>query len=148
MRDLKGVFSYTGDMKRFLLHSETGSLGERLAKRYIEGLGHKVLAQNYYFEKGKRSGEIDLISSFQGALHFIEVKTRLLEPDSEKSRALYFPIESQVTRDKMRKCVKTAEHYLRISGKQESEYHFDVVTILYYKKEKKAEIQYLADIFF
>lgn len=135
-------------MKRFLLRSETGSLGERLAKRYIERLGHKVLAENYYFEKGKRSGEIDLITSFQGSLHFIEVKTRLWDADSEKSRTLYFPIEAQVTRDKMWKCVKTAEHYLRVSGKQECEYHFDVLTILYHKEEKKAEIQYLADIFY
>lgn len=135
-------------MKRFLLRSESGALGEKLAKRYLERGGHKVLAENYYFDKGKRSGEIDIITRSEGSIHFIEVKMRVIANASEKSRALYFPIETQVTPQKIQKCLKTAHHYLRTTKNQEIEYHFDLITVLYNKQEKKAEIQYLRDIFY
>lgn len=130
-------------MKRFFLRSETGSLGEKLAMRYLRKRGHKVLAQNYYFDKGKRSGEIDLITIFNGAIHFVEVKTR-----RQKSQALSYPIEASVTRSKMTKCVKTAEHYLRSTHQETREYHFDVVTVYYDPNGKQAEIGYLQDVYF
>jgi putative endonuclease len=135
-------------MKQFSVHSEIGALGEGLALRYVKGLGHRVLAQNYYYEKGKRSGEIDIITVYDGVLHFIEVKSRHVAEASQKNRALYFPIASQVTPSKMKKCVKTAEHYLRMHQKEEIEYHFDLITVLYTSAEKKAEIAYLSDIFY
>lgn len=135
-------------MSNFHLTSHVGKIGEGLALRYIKGLGHTVLAQNYYFEKGKRSGEIDIITAYKGILHFIEVKSRHITKANQKSQALYFPIASQVTPSKMKKCVKTAEHYLRTSKKEGFEYHFDLITVLYHSEEKKAEIAYLSDIFY
>lgn len=139
---------YNRDMKKFFVHSKAGSLGEELACRYLKKKGYKILAQNYYFDKGKRSGEIDIIANYQGTLHFIEVKTRLIQTGAEKSRALYFPIEAQVTPQKIQKCLKTVQHYLRATKSQDQEYHFDLITVLYSTEEKKAEIQYLPDIFY
>jgi putative endonuclease len=139
---------YTKGMKQFSVHSEIGILGEKLAKRFLEKRGHRVIAENYYFEKGKRSGEIDVITVYKGIFHFIEVKTRHIKEETQKSRALYFPIASQVTPAKIRKCVRTAEHYLRSQKMEEREYHFDLVTVLYNSAAKKAEIEYLPDIFY
>lgn len=135
-------------MKSFCLRSEIGSLGEKLAKRYLEKRGHRVVALNYYYEKGKRSGEIDIITLCKGTLHFIEVKTRHILHTHQKSQALYFPITAQVTPNKIRKCLKTAQHYLRSTKQEDREYHFDLITILYNSEAKKAEIQFLQDVFY
>ncbi len=147
-RDFQKIFLYTIYMKRFSVHSEIGSLGEKLAQRYLEKRGHTVLAKNYYYEKGKRSGEIDIITEFQEVIHFIEVKTRAIASADQKSQALYFPIEAQVTPSKIQKMLKTATHYLLSTRKTGREYHFDLITVLYTSEEKKAEIQYLQDIFY
>lgn len=136
-------------MKQFQLRSKIGVIGEALAKKYVENLGHRVLVTNYYYDQGKRSGEIDLITFYQEALHFIEVKTKHVSSASEKSPPLYsYPIEAQVTPSKIRKCLKTAQHYLRTTKNQNTEYHFDIITVRYDSHQKRAQIQYLTDVFY
>jgi putative endonuclease len=49
-----------------------GRLGEALAAAHLERLGYRVLARNVR----TRRGEIDLIAAGEGALVFVEVKTR------------------------------------------------------------------------
>jgi putative endonuclease len=49
-----------------------GRLGERLAGEHLERLGYTIVARNHR----TRHGEIDLIATFEGALVFVEVKTR------------------------------------------------------------------------
>lgn len=57
----------SGNYKR-----ELGRLGEDLACRHLESLGHRILTRNW------RSGhlEIDIISIAEDGIHFVEVKTR------------------------------------------------------------------------
>ena len=135
-------------MKQFRLTSEKGKLGESLAKKYLLANGHRVLAENYYYAKGPRSGEIDLITECQGAIRFIEVKMRVLSEKAKKSLGLSFPPEASVTPSKIRKCAKTAHHYLKSERRESEEYHFDTVSILYDPGVKKAHIRYLPDIFY
>lgn len=134
-------------MKQFQLHSQKGLLGEALARRYLIGRGHTVLAENYYYEKGRRSGEIDLITLYKRKIHFTEVKTRYMS-SSEPEKVFSFPIEAQVTPAKVQKCFKTAQHYLRVSHQEHCEYHFDVITVLYNAETKEAKIRYLEDVFY
>lgn len=51
---------------------ELGRIGEDLACRHLESMGHRILARNW------RSGhlEIDIISLGEDGIHFVEVKTR------------------------------------------------------------------------
>jgi putative endonuclease len=51
---------------------ELGRLGEDIACRYLEDMGHTILARNW------RSGhlEIDIVSLAKDGIHFVEVKTR------------------------------------------------------------------------
>ena len=51
---------------------ELGRLGENIACRYLEDMGHTILARNW------RSGhlEIDIVSLAKDGIHFVEVKTR------------------------------------------------------------------------
>ena len=134
-------------MKHFQLASPKGILGEALAKRYLRARGHQILCENYYYAKGRRSGEIDLITLHEGKIRFIEVKTRYAKAAFQE-KIHTFPIEAQVTRSKMQKCFKTAQHYLRTTYQGHVEYHFDVVTVYYDSVAKKAAIRYLPDVFY
>lgn len=51
---------------------ELGRIGEDIACRYLEDMGHTILARNW------RSGhlEIDIVSLAKDGIHFVEVKTR------------------------------------------------------------------------
>ena len=51
---------------------ELGRIGEDLACRHLESMGHRILARNW------RSGhlEIDIVSLAQDGIHFVEVKAR------------------------------------------------------------------------
>ena len=51
---------------------EIGGRGEDIACRYLEDMGHTILARNW------RSGhlEIDIVSLAKDGIHFVEVKTR------------------------------------------------------------------------
>ena len=52
--------------------AELGALGERLAAKYLEGKGYRILERNFRC----RMGEIDLIALRGNDLVFTEVKLR------------------------------------------------------------------------
>lgn len=49
-----------------------GTLGEKIAKKYLIGTGYRFVDSNYR----TRRGEIDLIMKLRGEVVFVEVKTR------------------------------------------------------------------------
>lgn len=51
---------------------QIGKQGERQALSYLESLGHRLLATNY--RTPDRRTEIDIITYFNGVVHFVEVK--------------------------------------------------------------------------
>lgn len=54
-------------------HRRLGAAGERLAARYLEGQGYRVLAQNVRLPPW---GEIDLVAERDGTLVLVEVRVR------------------------------------------------------------------------
>ncbi len=95
-----------------------GIIGEELAANFLSGHGYKILLKNYE----SPVGEVDLIAKENGALIFIEVKTRT-------SQAMGLPAES-VTFQKRRQIVKTAQYYIKRYGIKDVPCRFDVVSIL------------------
>lgn len=67
-----------GDKKKL------GAEGEKLAVRYLKKSGYKILKRNYK----NPFGEIDIIAEKQGAVAFIEVKTRLSDLYGAPSEAV------------------------------------------------------------
>jgi len=67
---------------------------------YLEGRGHRVIERNW---RG-RGGEIDLITLYDGILHFVEVKTR-------SSQGYGGGLEA-ITVAKQSRLARTAEAYL------------------------------------
>ena len=94
-----------------------GVLGEELAFHELRKRGYKILLRNYECPLG----EIDLIAKHQGALVFIEVKTR-------SSDAMGVPAEG-VTPEKRRQIVRVAQFYLKRYGIQEAPCRFDVASV-------------------
>ncbi|MFQ5537747.1 MAG: YraN family protein [Gemmatimonadota bacterium] len=77
-----------------------GRWGERLAARFLEGKGWRVLARGYRF--GRR--EVDIIAARDGVLAFVEVKTR--------SGDAYGAPHEAVTRAKRREIEVVARYFL------------------------------------
>lgn len=98
--------------------AELGALGERLAAKYLEKKGYRILERNFRC----RMGEIDLIALRGNDLVFTEVKLR---KDASHCEAREF-----VTASKQRKLLMTAEYYLSARPwAQELQARFDVIEV-------------------
>jgi len=53
-------------------NKEIGKKGEKIAERYLKIHGFSILEKNFLI----KGSEIDLIAEKDGAIHFVEVKTR------------------------------------------------------------------------
>lgn len=100
-----------------LLKKILGREGEDRAARYLEKKGYKILERN--FSAG--GGEIDLIALHEGAVVFVEVKTRT-------TNAFGAP-ELAVTPQKQRRMVKAALSYIKRRNFHQVPCRFDVVAI-------------------
>jgi putative endonuclease len=109
-----------------------GEKGERLAIKFLNKKGYKVIKQNYRTP----IGEIDIIAKDGETLVFIEVKTR-------ESIAYGLPFEA-VNNIKKRKITKVAMLYLK-RFKEMPPCRFDVVSIYY--KNDKPEFELIKDAF-
>ena len=103
--------------------------GESLARKFVKKRGFKILKRNY----ASKTGEIDIVAYDRGTIVFVEVKARISED--------YGRPELAVTREKRRKIVKTALHYLMVNNISDRDYRFDVVSIVFPKEEKHPKIE-------
>jgi len=96
-----------------------GRYGEKLARRYLEKLGYRVLVRNYRCP----AGEIDLIALDERDVVFVEVKTRRSEQAQDVERAVNHPKRRQLTR--------TAQYYLAACpAAKKHPCRFDIVGIV------------------
>jgi len=96
---------------------EAGRHGERVAARFLQRAGLKILARNYRY----RRGEIDLVARQGRELVMVEVKAR-------HPRAWRAP-EHAVTFGKQRKIIGTANAYLRELRCRPPAVRFDIVEV-------------------
>lgn len=64
-----------------------GQIGEELAQKEYKQRGYKVIAANFFNQKGLRLGEIDFIAADKNRIIFVEVKTRKIGSDKFGSGA-------------------------------------------------------------
>lgn len=116
-----------------------GDWGERLAEDFLRRHGYEILDKNYQ----KRCGEIDLICQKDDILHFVEVKTRTIA-----STQVFGPPEEAVTRAKQRKIIQTAFTFLAEKDYERNKnWQIDVISIIYYKTDRKASINFIQNAF-
>lgn len=99
-------------------HLRRGELGERAAKKFLQGQGLKFLAANFRSERG----EIDLIFRDQDCLVFVEVKARSSEAWTRPAAA--------VDARKKRLLSLTALDYLKLLKSPPVKFRFDIVEVL------------------
>ncbi len=94
-----------------------GREGEDRAAKLLAKRGYKILERNY----STPQGEIDLIALHEGAIVFIEVKTR--------TNTVYGAPELAVNPRKQQRMIKTALGYLKYKKLHQMPCRFDVVAI-------------------
>lgn len=100
-----------------------GQEGERLAERYLQKKGYKLVERNYRCAVG----ELDLIVLDRRVVVFVEVKTRT-------SHGFGSPLEAVEFR-KQRKMIQAAQFFLSAKGLQQREARFDVIGISWTGRE-------------
>ena len=96
-----------------------GRYGERVAARFLQRAGVKILVRNYR----ARCGEIDLMGREGAELVVAEVKTRHFQAR--------LAAEDAVTWSKQKRLVATANHYLRELACRPPPVRFDIVEVYY-----------------
>ena len=100
-----------------LTAKQTGKRGEEAAVRFLKARGYIVLERNYRTVHG----EIDCVAQKDGAIVFVEVKTR-------RSRKYGTALEAVTPKQQARLC-RSAALYLQESGEMNAPCRFDVLTV-------------------
>ncbi len=113
-----------------------GPAGERLAARFLQQQGYRILARGHR----QRLGEIDLIALDGNWIVFVEVKTWRSDSVADPSEA--------VDRSKQEKLTRAALIYLKRRGLLEQPARFDVVSIVWSGKvNQPAKIRHFKSAF-
>ena len=115
-------------------HLILGRKGEKIARRYLRRQKMRLLTRNY----NCKYGEIDLIMQDGRELVFVEVKTRT----SEK----LYTAEEAVNREKQKRIIKTAHHFINHYQLGKHPCRFDIVAVII-ENNKKPAIRHLRDAF-
>lgn len=104
-------------MKQF--NRVKGSVGEQIAADFLRSNGFHIIEQNY----SSKFGEIDIIATKNGVIHFIEVKLKVGDR--------YGIPEEMINKYKLNKVMRMAEMYLIQNPKLNNyAYQVDVVAIV------------------
>ncbi len=123
------------------LTSQTGSIGEDVASKFLERKGFNIVEKNFR----KPWGEIDVIAERAGVVHFVEVKAVSRKIKDELSREMDYRPEELVTVSKLRKVAKTAILYME-SRKDTREFQIDVIGVLLDFEKKKAKCRFFEQV--
>ncbi len=113
--------------------NDFGELGERLAARWLERSGWRVLARR--FRAGRR--DIDLVVERDGLVAFVEVKARTGDTFGD-------PVEA-VHQRKQHALTRSAQVWVGRHGRDGENYRFDVVGILL--RDRKVFVRHIPAAF-
>ena len=120
--------------------NEVGRLGESIASNFLLRKGFKIIERNFV----KKWGEIDIIAKNIGEFHFIEVKTTsgdLSNKSVTREKNDKYRAEDNIHPWKLQRLKRVISSYLiENSISYETSWHFDVVTVVLDKNNKKAKV--------
>ena len=117
-----------------------GSDGEKIAAKYLQNKGYRIIALNYANNLGKRLGEIDIIAQDKELLVFVEVKTRNMEKYADT-----LP-EENITTKKIHRLSKIANQYLNHNTLQDTPYRFDAISIWLNNRTHQAKVKHIKSL--
>ena len=108
---------------------DTGLLGEKLARDFLEKKEYHVWQTNYRCPEG----EIDIVAEHKGSLVFIEVRTK---------RGLEFGTpEESITPAKMEKLRAVSAHYIQTHENLPFSWRIDVVAVELDSRDRISRIE-------
>lgn len=115
-------------------HNVTGTEGERIAGRFLEGLGYEVLERNW--RHGRH--ELDIVARTARELVVVEVKTR--------SSDQYGQPEEAVKQGKRGKLIKAVNAYVQETG-CDLAIRFDIISVILHPGGKPY-VHHIPDAFY
>jgi len=121
---------------------EVGNLGERVAAEYLRRHGFSIRDCNV----ARKTGELDIIAEREDTLHFVEVKTNLVDEflNEEYSGDEYDP-SLNLHEEKIRKVARTGEWYV-LEKQWEGEWQVDGCLVWLRRRDGVARVRYLPQI--
>jgi putative endonuclease len=122
-----------------------GALGEEIASKFLINKGFTVITRNFW----KKFGEIDIVAKKDEWVHFVEVKTVSREnlKDIRNEMTDSFRPEDNVHPWKLKRLSRAIQVYLSENDLgDETDWQFDVVTVLLDEKDKIAKVNMMEDI--
>lgn len=126
-----------------LQRQEVGNIGENIATELLISKGHTIIVRNYR----KSCGEIDVITKFQGVVHFVEVKTISREnfyDVSRKTSDFYRPEENMHPK-KIERLHRTIQNFL-MEQNIDKQWQLDLVAVDLFIKDKKASCRFIENV--
>lgn len=107
-----------------------GMSGEKIARKYLEKKGYKIIETNFYC----RFGEVDIIAQFNEELIFCEVKTR--------KQIKYGMAAESIDCCKRKHIYKVAEFYIYLYRLYNLPISFDVIEV-YIFEDKETRVEHI-----
>ena len=128
---------------------KTGDIGEAIAGNFLANKGFSIIAKNYW----KPFGEIDLVCSKSGVIHFIEVKSvsceipdqnTVWEGDVSRVTAGWNPGE-RINPHKLRRLQRAISAYLGEFGIT-GEWQIDAALVYMDPARKRAKVEFFENV--
>lgn len=121
---------------------EIGALGENVAAEYLKRHGFSIRDRNF----ARKTGELDIIAEEADTLHFVEVKTNLVDefPDEKSTSDEYDP-SLNLHEAKIRKVARTGEWYV-LEKDWGGEWQVDGCLVWLRRRDGMAKVRYLPQI--
>lgn len=113
-------------------HNLLGNQGEKVAQKFLESSGYKILEKNWRFGKY----EIDLIARKDHFVAIVEVKTR--------GSNLFENPEDTVSQQQRKRLIEAADQFLR-NYPEDVEARFDIIALR--KEKEKWEVKHFEDAY-
>ncbi|MFZ3020279.1 MAG: YraN family protein [Minisyncoccia bacterium] len=111
---------------------DIGNRGERLVEMFLMKHGYTIISKNYL----RPWGEIDIVAKNKGIIHFIEVKAKEINSETDKLSAEYRP-EDHMHSWKVKRFRRIIETWI-MDKDYEGDWQIDVA-IAYVSKDKEIE---------
>ena len=117
-------------------------MGEKVAVEYLKRRGFSIRDRNV----ARKTGELDVVAEREATLHFVEVKTILVDefPDEESREDEYDP-SLNLHEAKIRKVARTGEWYV-MEKEWEGEWQVDGCLVWLRRRDGLAHVSYLPQI--
>lgn len=135
-------------MKKFTSKSQKiGQIGENVASKYLVKHGFSIVERNYT----KKWGEIDIVARKEKRIHFIEVKSKTVEPTyfvnkTEREVENGIRPEENVHYWKIKKLRRIIETYLISQRIGNIDWQFDIAIVYLNIEKKLARVKIMENI--